>query len=71
MKELLKLLPVLGLVSLLGLAVGCAETVDMGDDTPPPEEDGYDGGGADKEQPPGEPGNIKSPDFDSKEKGKE
>ena len=63
MKELLKLLPVLSLVSLLGLAVGCAETVDMGDDTPPPEgEDGYDGGGAEK-QPEGDAANIKSPDF--------
>ena len=71
MKDRLKLLVILGLVSLLNLTIGCTGSTDMGDDTPPPEEDGYDGGGADKEQPPGEPGNIKSPDFDSKEKGKE
>ena len=42
----------------------------MGDDTPPPAEDGYDGGGAENEQP-GDPANLKSPDFDKKEKAKE
>ncbi len=63
MKELLKLLPVLGLISLLSLAIGCTENEDWGDDSPPPKiEDGYDGGGADK-QPEGDPGDIKSPDF--------
>ena len=71
MKDLLKLLPILGLVSLLTLTLGCAETADMGDDTPPPAEDGYDGGGAENEQPSRDPGNLKSPDFDKKEKGKE
>jgi len=70
MKELLKLLPILGLVSLLNLSLGCTETADMGDDTPPPAEDGYDGGGAENEQP-GDPANLKSPDFDKKEKAKE
>ncbi len=71
MKEFLKLLPVLGLVSLLTLAVGCAETVDMGDDTPPPEgEDGYDGGGADTESE-GDATNIKSPDFKGGDTDKE
>ena len=57
MKELLKLIPILGLVSLLNLTIGCTESVQMGDDTPPPEEDGYDGGGADNEQPAGDDGN--------------
>ena len=71
MKEFLKLLPVLGLVSLLTLAVGCAETVDMGDDTPPPEgEDGYDGGDAET-QPEGDAANIKSPDFKGADTDKE
>ena len=71
MKELLKLLPVLGLVSLLGLAVGCAETASIGDDTPPPEgEDGYDGGGAET-QPEGDAANIKSPDFKGGDTDKE
>ena len=70
MKELLKLIPILGLVSLLNLTIGCTESAKMGNDTPPPEEDGYDGGGADNEQPPGDIGNLKSPDYDGNKTAK-
>ncbi len=44
MKDLLKLLPILGLALLLNLTLGCTETADMGDDTPPDPEEPYDGG---------------------------
>lgn len=70
MKEFLKLIPILGLVSLLNLTIGCTETANMGDDTPPPVEDGYDGGGADNEQPARDIGNLKSPDYDDNKTAK-
>ena len=47
MKELLKLFPILGIASFLGLSVGCGGGAsDMGDDTPPAADEPYDGGGA-------------------------
>ena len=70
MKDLLKLLPILGLALLLNLTLGCTETADMGDDTPPPAEDGYDGGGADTEVE-GDPSNLKSPEFKGDDTDKE
>ncbi len=70
MKKLLTLLPVIGLLSILNLSTGCTDTASVGDDTPPPAEDGYDGGGADTENE-GDPTNLKSPDFDKQEKGDE
>ncbi|MDP7010877.1 MAG: hypothetical protein QF685_05815 [Verrucomicrobiota bacterium] len=66
MKELLKLLPLLGLVSLINLSIGCGETANVGDDTPPPAEDGYDGGGGDNEVK-GDVENLKSPEFKGEE----
>tara|TARA_B100001123_G_C14795167_1_gene822105 strand:- start:142 stop:363 length:222 start_codon:yes stop_codon:yes gene_type:complete len=35
MKELLKLIPVLGLTTLMSLALGCPSGGEVGDDTPP------------------------------------
>ena len=46
MKELLKLLPIIGLVSLLNLTIGCGGAPG-GDDTPPDPEEPYDGGAND------------------------
>ena len=49
MKELLKLFPILGLASFMGLSIGCGGgAADVGDDTPPPADEPYDGGGADE-----------------------
>ena len=49
MKELLKLFPILGLASFMGLSIGCGGgAADMGDDTPPAADEPYDGGGADE-----------------------
>ena len=56
MKELLKLLPILGLVSLLNLTIGCAENTDMGDDTPPSADEEYNP--EDGEPPNGEGGSA-------------
>ena len=45
MKELLKLFPIVGLASFMGLSIGCGGgDADMGDDTPPDAEEPYDGG---------------------------
>jgi len=44
MKDLLKLLSILGLVSLLNLTIGCGGAAEVGDDTPPDPEEPYDGG---------------------------
>ena len=72
MKELLKLLPLLGLVSLINLSIGCGDTANMGDDTPPPAEDGYDGGGGDNEvEGADDASNLKSPEFDGGKKGED
>jgi hypothetical protein len=70
MKKLLTLLPILGLLSILNLSTGCTDTASMGDDTPPPIEDGYDGGGADTEVE-GDPSNLKSPEFKGDDTDKE
>ena len=45
MKELLKLFPILGLASFMGLSIGCGGgAADVGDDTPPAADEPYDGG---------------------------
>ena len=48
MKELLKLFPILGLASFIGLSIGCGGGAADVDDTPPPADEPYDGGGADE-----------------------
>ena len=45
----MKLVPILGLASFKGLSIGCGGgAADVGDDTPPPADEPYDGGGADE-----------------------
>ena len=42
MKELLKLLPIIGLFCVIGFSIGCSGGEEAVDDTPPPADEEYD-----------------------------